>query len=303
MRLFAVLDIDHPMVAWEVAIGRVLANSPKDEKGVNFPVPSLWLYSNIRSSVKDKYMSDLESEFHIEKVRASKFPNKPSRLNGAFFFESKKDAIEACKMWEWDNKIDYISEVNFHASSYIKLDSNWITLRIRTCEKTESDGFIESYYSGTELFPGSPLNEIICTGHGEVLNAELRRAAYKKVLQQKPDSSLLLALGISCYEQDSKKYQDIFRVSPFIRVIDNDNVEGSFIISLIHLENDEAQVAKISKRHIHNNGTTLITPKLNKLGVPLAIRRPLDPDSLFSVGDLSSYSFRMKLSEYMQMVQ
>lgn len=303
MRLFAILDIDHPMVAWEVAIGRILANTPKDGNGIDLPTPSLWLYSNIKSSIKNKYMSDLESEFYIEKIRASRFSTKPSRLTGAFFFESKEDAIEACKMWEWEDKLDYISEVEFNASSYVKLDSNWITLKIRCCEKSEVDSFIDSYYSGAVLHPGSPLNEIICAGYGEVLNTDLRRMAYKKILQQKPDSSLLLALGISCYEQYPAKYQEIFRVTPFMRKNNDSEIEGLFIISLIHLNEDEKGVAKLAKRHIHNRGTTLITPKLNKLGVPLAIKRPLNQDAIFSVGDLSSYFFKMNESDFLKMTQ
>ncbi|MGK3128417.1 hypothetical protein ACCW76_04360 [Pantoea sp. C8B4] len=302
MRLFAILDIDHPMVAWEVAIGRVLANPPKDEQGIEFIAPSLWLYSNIKSSINDKYMSDLESEFHIEKIRASKFPDKPSRLSGAFFFESRNDAINACKMWEWEEKLDYISEVNFHESSYVKLDSNWITLRIRSCEKPERDSFIENYYSGAELFPGRPLNEIICTGYGEVLNSKLRRLAYGKILQQKPDASLLLALGISCFEQDSKLYQDILRVTPFIRRIDNE-VEGLFIMNFTHLENDEKRVAKIASRFIHNHGTSLMTPKLNKPGIPLIIKRPINKEGIFSLTDLTSHSFRMNVDDFIEMYQ
>ncbi|QMD26711.1 hypothetical protein HVZ46_20050 [Citrobacter freundii] len=303
MKLFAILDIDHPMVAWEVAIGRVLANPITDVEGVEYPTPSLWLYNNINSSIKDKFMSDLQSEFYIEKIRATKFPGKPSRLNGAFFFESKEDAVNACKMWEWENKMDYISEVDFNETSYVKLDSNWITLRIRCCEKSELDGFIEKYYGGEELFSGKPLNEIICTGSGKVLNAELRRMAYKKILQKKPDASLLLALGISCYEQDARKYQDIFRVSPFIQKTNDGNIEGSFITSLRHLDEDEKGVGKLAKRYIHNNGTALITPKLNRLGVPLRIIRPLNQDTFFSLDDLSPYFFRIPENDYMEMMR
>lgn len=300
MRLFAILDIDHPMVAWEVAIGRILANPPKDEQGVEFTAPSLWLYNNIQSSINDKYISDLASEFHIEKFRALNFPDKPSRLKGAFFFESKIDAIKACERWEWENKVDYISEVKFHESSYVKLDSNWITLRIRSCEKSERDSFIERYYSGAELFPSDPLNEIICTGYGEVLNSKLRRMAYRKILQKNPNTSLLLALGISCFEQDSKFFRDIFRVTPFIKRIDNE-VEGSFIISLIHLENYEKQIAKIATKYIHNNGSTLITPKLNKPGIPLSIKRPVNPDTIFSLADLTPHTFKMNVEDFLKM--
>lgn len=303
MRLFAILDIDHPMVAWEVAIGRILATPVKDENDLETPTPSLWLYNNISSSVKDKYISDLGSEFHIERIREAKFPEKPSRLTGAFFFESREDAISACKMWEWENKLDYISEVDFHESSYVKLDSNWITLRIRCCEKSESDAFIESYYSGDDLFPGEPLHEIICTGYGDVMNTELRRMAYKKILENKPDSSLLLAIGISCYEQDSKKYQDIFRVIPVIKKEQDCGYEGIFMTHLTHLNEDEEGIAKLTKRHIHNNGNTLLTPKLNKLGIPLPIKRPVNRDTLFSLGDLSHYFFKLTEDDFKEMIK
>lgn len=303
MKLFAVLDIDHPMVAWEVAIGRILATPVKDINGVEYPTPSLWLYNNIYSSVNDKYMSDLSSEFHIEKVRISKFPDKPSRLTGAFFFESKDDAINACRMWEWENKIDYISEIDFQESSYIKLDSNWITLRIRCCEKSEIEDFIVRYYSGEVLFTEKPLNEIICTGHGTVLNSELRRMAYKKIRETKPDSSLLLALGISCYEQNPKKYKEIFRVSPFIKRNENDDIEGIFITSLTHLDEDEEGIAKLAKRYIHNNGTSLTVPNLNKPWQPLKIIRPLDKNKIFSLGNLSSNFFIMGKDDYIRMIE
>ncbi len=305
MKLFAILDIDHPMVAWEVAIGRVLANSITDAEGVEYPVPSLWLYNNIYSSINDKFMSDLRSEFYIEKIRADKFPDKPSRLNGAFFFESKEDAIKACEMWEWESKIDYISEVDFNETSYIKLDSNWITLRIRCCEKSELNEFIEQYYRGDELFTDRPLNEIICTGNGKILNNKLRRMAYKKILQKKPEASFLLALGISCYEQDPIKYQDIFRISPCIHKTSDGSICGLFITTLKHLDEDEIGVAKRAKRYIHNNGneTILITPKLNRLGKPLRIIRPTNKNILFSLDDLSPYFFKISEENYMRMIK
>lgn len=302
MKLFAVLDIDHPMVAWEVAIGRVLAMPIIDNKGLEYPTPSLWLYNNIQSSIKDKFMSDLQSEFYIEKIRAEKFPDKPSRLNGAFFFESKEDAIKACKMWEWENKIDYISEVDFNETSYVKLDSNWITLRIRCCEKSEMADFVDKYYNGEKLFSGNVLNEIICTGSGKVLNASLRRMAYNKILKNKPDSSLLLALGISCYAQDPIKYRDIVRVTPFINRTSEGNVVGSFITNLEHVNEDQEGIGKLAKRYIHNNGRTLILPGLNKLGVPLEIRRPINEETLFSLCDLTPSFFEISEKDFIAMV-
>lgn len=303
MKLFAILDIDHPMVAWEVAIGRVLAIPIADDKGLEYPTPSLWLYNNIYSSIKDKFMSDLQSEFYIEKIRVTKFPDKPSRLSGAFFFESKEDAVNACKMWEWENKIDYISEVDFNETSYVKLDSNWITLRIRCCEKSEIIEFIEKYYNGEELFSGNPLNEIICTGTGRVLNSKLRRMAYNKILKNKPDSSLLLALGVSCYAQDPIKYQDIFRVAPFIQITSEGNVFGAFVTNLKHLNEDGEGIGKLAKRYVHNNGRTLIAPGLNKLDTPLEIRRPLNEKTLFSLDDLTSHFFEISKEDYFHMMQ
>jgi len=127
--------------------------------------------------------------------------------------------------------------------------------------------------------------------------------AYKKILQQKPDASLLLALGISCYEQDNKKYQDIFRVTPYINKNKEGDIEGLFIISMTHINEDEKGIAKLTKRHIHNNGKTLFTPKLNKIGVPLEIRRPINKNIIFSLGDLSSSFFKIKESVFNEMIK
>ncbi|WP_109372831.1 hypothetical protein [Proteus genomosp. 6] len=297
-RLFAVLDIDHLMVAWEVAIGRILATPIEDTENKTYPTPSLWFYNNISQAKNDNFKKDLESELQIEKIRSEIFPEKQSRLSGAFFFESYEEAVRACKLWEWESKIDYISEIDFEPSSYVKLDSNWITNEIRSSEKNERSEFIEKYYRGEVSERLEPIYEIICTGVGDVINTELRRKAYEKILQSKPDASLLLALAISCYELKKEKYRYLLRVTPCITENNDGDIEGMFIIDMNLLNKNESEIAKISKRYIHNNGTILITPKLNKPWCKLKIIRPINNDIMFSLVDLSDKFFTMKKNEW-----
>ncbi|CAI0999670.1 Uncharacterised protein [Serratia fonticola] len=286
IKLFAILDIDHPMVAWEVAIGRVLAYPEMFE--ANIPSPSLWLFNNIKDLSSSSLINDLLIEFEMESYRRKHVPGAQSRLSGAFFFESMNDAKTACEYWGWFDKIDYISEVDFYPVSIFRADSNWITNKIRSCEKNERMEYVERYFSGEES-QAKPIYEVISEGYGYVLNEKLRREAYKKIRERTPYSSFLLALGISAFSQ-SEKYRSIFRVLPFLREINNE-ILGDFIIDMKTFNENEAEVARISKRHIHNNATILSHPKLDICGKSLLINRnPLD-DVIFNAPDLRTESF------------
>lgn len=299
-KLYAVLDIDHPMVAWEVAIGRILSVPIKDTNNVEYPTPSLWLYNNIATSVSGFSLSDFKSEIQIETIRSTEFHNSPSRFSGAFFFETRDDAEKACRMWEWESKINYISEVDFYIEGeYLKLDSNWITNEIRSLSASERTTAIRNYYNGVIYSKLEPLYEIICTGFGNVLNHDLRREAYKKIRDKYPKTSLLLAIAISCYEQDNVKYRELLRCSPYIYYNkDDDLLEGVFIIDKGALDKNEEEIGKVSKRYILKNGTLLTATNITRLGVPLKIVRPADKDILFSLGDFRPEFFTMKLSDF-----
>lgn len=298
--LFAVFDVSHKMVAWEVAIGRVLAQPATCElTGQQIPIPSLWAYSNLSEKAKG-YELDLMSELQMEMIRQRHFPSTQSRLSGAFFFESLADAEKACADWEWDP--DNISEVEFYTDNYLKADSEWITKRIRVVERGERNEYIKKYFSGEALDEERAIPELICSGFGFIKNKALRRRAYNNVLSKDPNSSLLLAFAIAAFDQNKEKYRDLLRLVPFIKDSNDGFIEGLFAIEMSMLKRHEPEIASISRRYIHNRGTTLSIPSLTRPGIPLRIQRPADENTIFALGDLSDQFFKIKKSEFEELL-
>jgi hypothetical protein len=113
-RLFAYLDITHPMVAWEVAIGRI--QSAGETKNDSFSV-SLWAYSLLQSYVRQQQPIRSANELRLEAVRLQYHPTHVSRLRGLYFFKSKEDASVALDRWCMPQKKQFISEVEFFCES------------------------------------------------------------------------------------------------------------------------------------------------------------------------------------------
>lgn len=294
LKLYAILNIDNPMVAWEVAIGRITTMTPKDSHGETFPIPSLWLYNTVFSSHKDNYFGDLRSEFQIDHVRAVLFEEKPSRLKGAFFFETYDDAVSACKYWGWDTCIDYISEIEFKSFATAKYDSNWITNKIRCCQPNERSEYIRKYFSG-ESQSANPIWEIIAYGYGKILNVELRRMAYNKILTDHPNSLILLAMAVMCFHQDPEKYGNLLRTMPYVRAWEG-VLHGEFILNLIEYEKYADEILEIIKRLSNKNLSEFTIPEL---GEPFKIIAPDNETGTPSTLNLSAYKFQMSL-DFMQ---
>ena len=287
LRLYAVLNIEHPMVAWEVAIGRITTITAKDANGNNFPTPSLWMYNSIITGKNHNRFDDFISEYQIEIFRNRKHPKAPSRFKGAFFFETYEDAISACKYWEWDSYIDYISEIEFTYDQIEKYDSNWVTNKIRACQPSERNFFIEKYLT-QRIEPAGPLWEVIAEGHGEVLNMDLRRKAYERILEEQPGATPLLAIAMSCYDSDCAKYRELLRSIPYISK-HSGKYHGQFIINMSQFESEQEDIANICKKYI-NKWKSFRIPKF---GEPLKITLPDDGKTFFSILDLRKYNFEI----------
>ncbi|MDM3526775.1 MULTISPECIES: hypothetical protein [Citrobacter] len=287
LRLFAVLNIDHLMVAWEVAIGRITTITATDANGAPFPTPSLWLYNSIHTGKRQNRYDDFMSEYQIEYFRHQNHQQAPSRLTGAFFFETYEEAVSACKYWEWDSYIDYISEIEFTAFNIGKYDSNWITNKIRACQPPERKNFIDKYFSH-DIEPAGPLWEIIADGHGKILNTSLRKKAYNKILEKQPSSTPLLAMAMSCYDSNPQKYANLLRTIPFITKHSGKYI-GQFIINMSQFDAEQNDIAEICVKYINRWKTVHI----KKIGRPLTIKLPSDKDKFFSILDLRDYNFEI----------
>jgi hypothetical protein len=96
LTLFAYLNIANPMVAWEVAVGRIRSSSdrPRDTFGV-----SVWSYSLLRRYTTKGLDQRFRNELLLEAVRQQVHPDACSGLKDLYFFESEYDAHAALEQW------------------------------------------------------------------------------------------------------------------------------------------------------------------------------------------------------------
>jgi hypothetical protein len=84
--------------------------------------------------------SRLLNEFVIERVRASHFPDKVSRLRGLYFFSSRREAEARIGDRDWPPffRTENLIELELHPTTVTKVDSDWITHAPR-----EPDGLLD----------------------------------------------------------------------------------------------------------------------------------------------------------------
>lgn len=190
--LWCYFNIHNPIVAWEVAIGRIssinMSPNIKSEYGNSFL--SLWQYSRLKIFHDQRNISPFINEIKIENVRQSHFQHGISRLKGCYFFESKDMALDVVRSFGWNGlgfKEELLSEVHFmyeDDSDISHYDSAWIT-----SEMTNED--IHSYLSGETKYM-KPATELICRGRGVILNQSLINKATDLVKQKFPKASIVL---------------------------------------------------------------------------------------------------------------
>ena len=265
--LYAYFNIDNPMVAWEVAIGRVRTTyATKDE----YYSVSLWQYSLLKSYSENGISQKFISELQLEKTRKKSYPNQVSRLQGLYFFENEDNAIQALSRWGIKVNKEYISPVTFYYDKITKVDSEWVTNYLNT----EQSEWHEKYWQGDTLGV-KPLTEVLALGHGIILNSDLRNKAYEKVMNIWPTSTLLLAMACCAYQV--KNIDDIALMSPALYT-KNDSIKGNFIINIADLDsNKKAILESIDYCKEHHCMPTVISPS--------------DKSVLFTIPDLKKYRF------------
>lgn len=269
--LFAYLNIDHPMVAWEVAIGRL--QSMGEITGEKFGI-SLWAYSMLQTHVRGKHPMRFLNELRLEHVRMLRYPHCVSRLHGMYFFKSEDDAQAAVSRWGISGKEKYISAVQFSPSAMTEVDSEWITCNLGSCN---SSAWMESYWSGATAGI-RPLTEVLVMGQGVVLNKELRIEAYKRIYELWPTSTPLLAAA--CCAFDRCQLNDVAVVKPGL-LSNGSSIMGSYYIYMKQFdENQEAIVAAVTD--------------CKKSGDCPPVIMPSDQSKIFTLPDLKSFSFEIK---------
>lgn len=271
--LYAYVNIDHPMVAWEVAIGRI--KSICDGQDSDFGV-SLWFYSLIQKYIKDPDASRVNNEFKLENIRQQHFPNQVSRLRGVYFFESKEMANIALKRWGLNHHKKYVTKVNFSGNNYSYVDSEWITDYLHG----DDDEWMHKYWSG-ETLGIKPLTEVLASGIGIILDNDFRIKAYEKIISQWPTTSILLNACMAGFSE--KKMEKIGQAIPAI-VNESGVLKGKYYINMHDFNNREAEIVEALE-------------EARSKGMNRPWIAPNDPTKIFSVCDWSHLNFEFSNGE------
>lgn len=273
LTLYAYLNIDHPMVAWEVAIGRV--RSVCDRNSESFGV-SLWQYSLLSSYVTEGTSNKFLNELLLEQVRQNIFPSCVSRLSGVFFFKDKDTALAAIERWRLPkSRSQYITPVNFSATTITELDSEWITSFLKS--KPTNLEWMTNYWSGKTLGE-NPLVECIASGIGLVQDMELRELAYKKIMEKWPTSTPLLAVAACGF--GIAKMEDIGLMRAAL-ISEEEDLKGSFWVNINDINNRAKELIEVMK---YARSQNIIPPMI----------RHENPGIYFSVPDFRDFEFSLR---------
>lgn len=270
---YAYLDITNPLVAWEVAIGRIKSSIEIKEKGFSI---SLWQYRYLLGYVQKGKNIKFINELKLENIRKTLFPHQVSRLQGVFLFESESDALRAAHLWGWDE--GYISKVYFDLDNISIVDSGWITNYLNSSGDNE---WMSNYWEGLP-YNDEPLYELIVDGIGFVLNKELREKAYMNILNTWPTSTTLLASACCAFAEMSMNNVAILRPS---LLTEGNKVKGQFAIDMSDFNERELDIVDaVRKSETKNKLPTIIMPD--------------DKTVIFTLPDLRPWFFEIELEEF-----
>jgi hypothetical protein len=238
MNLFAYLDLNNPMVAWEVAIGRMKsADICYNDKKFEL---SIWEYDLIRNYTKYGANQKFINELQLEYIRKTKYMNYVSRMKCLYFFETKNDAVFALDHWGIDINEEFISEVELKINKITKVDSEWITNFIDSDVNNEW----MDYYWQEYTYKNKPLYELLVDGFGIIKNERLCRLAHKKIYETWPYSTRLLAIAMCGFQ--IKNIDNIAKVIPGIYT-SNGKIKGSYFIDISDLDKYKKELIEAMK--------------------------------------------------------
>lgn len=275
---YAYLDISNPIACWEVSIGRIVApelNSP-DSVGI-----SLWGYNIIRRMSRniEKFSHFFIRECQLEHIRRVFFPNKCSRLEGAFFFKNENDVHIALDRWGKNASLhEQACKINFISDREPTIvDSNYITY----CLGGSDIGWMFKYWAGQPYQGHEPLWEVITTGIGYIdknpRSDKLRQKAYTRMIQTFPDCHLIHRL---CQIGFEVGFDTIGRATSFLQKTESSSVIHGKVIMDTRLFNDDQFLSTLSYYLNVKQPDLLPLPNNHSLG-----RTP----------DLSKYFFELDL--------
>ncbi|AZI53150.1 hypothetical protein ABEG70_22150 [Pantoea agglomerans] len=195
LKLWCYLNIENPLVAWEVAIGRIasLEALPSLQGQERRWFLTQWQYSRLKNAFCNEPTNKIPliNEFRIESVRHRFYNHKVSRLRGSFFFKSEDDAKNIVKYYGWKGfNPNYLSEVEVYYKNDEDItyyDSTWFTMKANDIMTVED---IKFYLSNTTYWgkDTNPATEVLVYGLGFIINEDLIQKAYNNVRATNPES-------------------------------------------------------------------------------------------------------------------
>jgi hypothetical protein len=269
-KLYAYLNIDNPIVAWEVAIGRIESICHGNKFGV-----SIWFYNLVRGYLSSNRQEKLQNELALEKVRADNFSNQVPRLTGIYLFNTREMAETAIDRWGLNSSLkNNIAEIDFHGECYTEVDSEWITDFLGTpLEKNAA--WMQSYWSG-ETRGENPLTEVLASGIGYIKDKRIQSMAIRKLYDMWATSSLMFNAAIAGFA--TGKMDQICRVKPAILREDDGSLSGSIFIDMNDFNNNQLEIASALKQ-MYDDGYE----------PPIVI--PSNPDAACTLPDLRNMFF------------
>ncbi|SDF92114.1 hypothetical protein [Alloyangia pacifica] len=190
---FVYIQIDNPMVAWNVVRSNFYSPShlPQSERrgALSFGTSNLFRNGNA---------SRATAEFRLEDFRRRHFSGAASRLTGIFVFD---DIDSAAQVWDdvaWSGHFnpDYLTDVGVSADQSSRLDAVWITM-MRDDKNILVDGWeamAERYWSG-EPASSQPIWERIIEGSITIWGRDLKERALEEIQEFWPQSLSLLEIA------------------------------------------------------------------------------------------------------------
>ena len=268
---YAYLDIDHPMVAWEVYRGVIVSQAAHE---VN-PGPVSLMFAGLMHA---RNVARFNNELTIERVRAHSFPEQVSRLEAIYLFE-KRDEAMAAEIWGAHFTPENLASLGVRPQSPVcKVDANWITYA-----PTDAYGYlldndlawIERYWSGI-AFNNTPVWELLCHGRAHVLSKNVRQRAYDKLMVNTPQVRETLEISRLAAFVDS----DLGHVTPWLTKAE----ENRYVLDY-YMNFEDAKNTEVLRQ--------MVDPAVPRNWKDL----PAGWDGKFTVPDLREYGIEFELRQ------
>lgn len=219
---FMYLDIEHPVVAWNVYRG-VLTSQRLVSEGADGSSP---LSMTVARLFIEQHWTRFQFEQALEIYRVLRCPDKVSRLTGLFVFRDAESALAAAEDERWGGHIhtDYLTDVGVSAApNATRLDANWISWML-AAENRHSG--IAPYWAGEPChYFKTPIWEYLIDGAVTIWGTDLRNRAYTRVKEREPRAVAVLEQSRLAARLGS----DLGHVSAFLTVEDSKPLVSFFM--------------------------------------------------------------------------